>query len=530
MARDMPRLDLHLQNGVIGILQRAGYCCRSCVGLFLLLTLISALYEGAVEKYALLPGLTISSSSNASSALHYSLEVKFASTAPHQGKLPAEQSNVAKIGKGDKNRYIFSRYASFFSSGRSPHNVSGLQQSAVPEGLEFASLESLDPALSADTSSGDDPNLRNAGSDVSNEISKDQAHAPIYEEDLTTEAGRDMLDGPSTEQRHDSVEGPQEAEVKVEVAEDTLYNHALVEIPLPALKLKYVGNGTKNSSESILEEDEFLGFSSPRLLGRRALDRGAMPHMGLMVLLMLLILTGVLAGILGVVAFQHAAILGAVSYSVVNTYMGKRVNVRRALKAGFKSGIMRLIWLAILHGTIRGLQCLLCIKTIFRGALEMEQMESLILRLSLMPFSLLAPFKDKDAVNGEMAFRIGTFLILDYIFDAIAYSVYIVACWVTILEPDNSGLSALQRSWKLVKSMELQVLTIKLLEAILCGRSCRWVLQQFLGSVLSAVLISGAQIYFTVVWLILYFSARYKHDGSSSFSHGVLEDFLDKHK
>ncbi|KAJ7571182.1 hypothetical protein O6H91_01G153500 [Diphasiastrum complanatum] len=524
MAR---RLDLqHDREGVMGVLERAAFCCRSFVGLFLLLTLISALYECAVEKYAFVPGVTISASDAKSS-----LDFKFFSRASLKDSLPVEQLNTAKVGKvHEENRPFFPRFSSFLGfSGKNRQNVSGVQRFPVLEGIEAASLERLDPAVSADTSSNNDPNLLDAGSELNNEMSEGQAHGAIHD-DLNPEAVGNMVDRSSTDKKDRLTEEPHEAETKIEAAADTHHNHAFVETPLPALKLHYVGNSTKNYRESMLEKDEFLGFSSPRLLGRRRLDRRATPHMGLTILLMLLILTGVLAVILGVIAFQHAAVLGAISYSVVSTYMGKKIDVTKALKAVFKSGIKRLIWLAILYGTIRGLQCLIFLKTIFRGVLEMDQMESLILRLSLMPFSVLAPFRDKAAVNWEMASRIGTFLVLDYIFDGIANAVYIVACWVTIMEPENRGRSAIRRSWKLVKSMELQVITIKLLEAVLCGRSCRWVLQRFLGSFLSALLISAVQIYFTVVWLILYLSACYKQDGSSSFSHAVLEDFLDRHK
>jgi hypothetical protein len=73
-----------------------------------------------------------------------------------------------------------------------------------------------------------------------------------------------------------------------------------------------------------------------------------------------------------------------------------------------------------------------------------------------------------------------------------------------------------------------QVLPLKLLESMLCGRSARWVLQQAMGPFLSLLTVSAGQLYFDVCSLVLYFSACCKQETNPQFAHRMLEDFLDQ--
>ncbi|KAH9574900.1 hypothetical protein CY35_01G083500 [Sphagnum magellanicum] len=129
-----------------------------------------------------------------------------------------------------------------------------------------------------------------------------------------------------------------------------------------------------------------------------------------------------------------------------------------------------------------------------------------------MPFSILAPFKDADASDWGMASRIAVFVILEHVVDALASCVYITARWVTIIERDPWGFAALARACKFGHKLQSQVLPLKLLESMLCGRSARWVLQQVMGPFLSLLTVSAGQLYFYVCWLVLYFSARCKQE------------------
>lgn len=241
------------------------------------------------------------------------------------------------------------------------------------------------------------------------------------------------------------------------------------------------------------------------------------------------VIAGVLAAFCAVIMLQHAALLGTVAYSVISAYAGKQVGVISALKSGFRLGVVRLIWLAVLHGAFRDFMCLSVMKFfVGSGVLEPEKAERLVLRLSLMPFSILAPFKDVDATSLALAARIGGFVSVDYIIDATTSCIYVMACWATIMERRYWGFAAFSRGWKLVSTMQNQVIAVKLLESMLCGRSARFILSLFMGNFLSLLVVSFGQLYFIICWLVLYLSARCKQDTHPRFSLRNLERFLNR--
>ncbi|GLJ37491.1 hypothetical protein SUGI_0761680 [Cryptomeria japonica] len=289
-----------------------------------------------------------------------------------------------------------------------------------------------------------------------------------------------------------------------------------------------LGNDTQKEVTEDLEESEEVGIFAGRLFGGRGFDHpGAMPQGTGTTMLLILLLFGVMATLLVVVALQHSAVLGAVAYSVVTTYMNKRVSIRQSVRSGLRTGMWRLIWLAVLHGSLRALQCLFLMKSLFGKVLELEEMEKLVLRLSTMPFAFQAPWKDEFATDLGMSFRIGAFISLEYLIDGLAYSIYITACWVAIMERQYRGAETLHRGWNLVKSMAFQAATIKVLESVVCGRSFKWVLQQVLGHFLATLIVSFIQSYFLVLWLVFYFSARAKESQGHArqFTERDLEDF-----
>lgn len=229
--------------------------------------------------------------------------------------------------------------------------------------------------------------------------------------------------------------------------------------PLPtfSLQLRVLGKNESSDYEDTYEEKVSLGAPSARLMGGRNVDR-PVPPLGLTLLFMLGVLAGAFMAFCAVIMLQHAALLGTVAYSIVSAYMGKQVGVIRAVKSGFRLGMVRLIWLAVLHGTIRDLMCLFVMKSFVGGGiLEPEKADRLVLRLSLMPFSILAPFKDVEATSFSLAARIGGFVTVDYIIDGATSCIYVMACWATIMERQYWGFAAFSRGWRLVSSMQNQV-------------------------------------------------------------------------
>eukprot|EP00252_Welwitschia_mirabilis_P020623 TRINITY_DN5089_c0_g2_i4.p1 TRINITY_DN5089_c0_g2~~TRINITY_DN5089_c0_g2_i4.p1 ORF type:complete len:484 (+),score=81.90 TRINITY_DN5089_c0_g2_i4:302-1753(+) len=305
---------------------------------------------------------------------------------------------------------------------------------------------------------------------------------------------------------------------------------------IPQLNVRMVfplKNDTQDEVHDDFDESE-VGIFAGRLFAGRGFDRqGAMPEgTSDTVFLVLFLLLGVLATLLVVVALQHSAVLGAVTYTVVSTYMNRRVSIRRSVRSGLRTGMWRLIGIAILHGVCRALQSLFLMNFLFGKVLEAEQMQKLVFQLSIMPCPLRASWHDDYAKTLGMSIRIAAFVAFDYLFDAVTYSIYIMACWVSIVENRQKGAELFIRAWNLVKCMPFQVTTVKIIESILCGISFKWLLQQVVGHFVSMLLLSLLETFFLVLWLVLYFSARWKESQGQSrrFSVRDLEDFLERLK
>ncbi|CAM6048686.1 unnamed protein product [Sphagnum compactum] len=493
-TRERPQLR---EESVESLLMQAVRLCCVCWVPLLVLSLVSTLYGTAKDSYTLIPGLGFPSSSdmnNVSLPQHqkiYSTELSYSNISSSSQGGRVSKLHDGGLYEGSEDKGLLARYIASFLISLDEAVMESLVDSrnrmAMYEsgGVESSSVGPPLPSQSSETIS--------TGFEVS-----------------------------STMETKDGVALAQTQEARSDAIE------AMEPIPQLSLRLRILGKNESYDTETLQDEGVKIGMPSATLIGGRAVDRGALPHMGLTVLFMLGVLAGAIMTFFAVLVFQHAALLGTVAYTVVSTYVGKRVSAVQAMKAGFRTGLLRLIWLAVLHDLIRDLLGLLTIKTSFGGVMKGEAVDRLVLRLSTMPFPILAPFKDADSSGWGMASRIAVFVILDYVFDMLASCVYIMACWVTIMEREHWGFAALARACNLVTSVQNQVLSLKLLESVLCGRSARWVLQQFLGPFLSLLLVSAGQLYFYVCWLVLYFSARCKQESNPQFTHRVLEDFLDR--
>ncbi|MCO5572568.1 hypothetical protein L7F22_026324 [Adiantum nelumboides] len=520
---DRQRAALEIYE-VPGMFQQAAVSFKASLPLFITLALLSSVYETAVERSALLSGFSFSAQ-NSNFSFQFALDPK--SQASH-----SPQNAINSGGLKDNADSLLSRLLTALlpPDDQTPRHADVKQEEPVNRKEQLKHIGMSAPALSSDEGNvvvsnglqGVEHLLGSASMQSGDEemVREGQQEMDIIEESQSTyEEGGTKLDRAGWESADDDILLGQEFG-KVEDDSDDL----------PRLKIESVSNQTKKVvQESVIDAID-LTFFTGKLLGGRGLDQGALPHGGLTVLLIFLLVVVAVTAFLAIVGFQHAAVLGSVAFSVVSTHMGKRAGARQAIKSSFKSSIGRLMWLAILHATLRGLLDLFFMKTLFGGIMEMEQVETLVLRLSAAPFAILAPFIDADATSPGMAVRIGLFVGFDYLFDGVAYCIYMVACWVTIFERNYWGLGAMTRSRSLVTGMIWQALVIRLIEALVCGRTARWLLHHVIGQFAAASVICLGQMYFLVVWLIFYISARSLHDRSSHFSYRTLEDFLDRFK
>jgi len=474
----MGRLEIREVKGVGSVLKQGAHLWRMCILPICILALISAIYSFTLETYALSPSFALAQLdgnyrvSNSSSSRG---DLKSTSRANFEGGLK-------ESGSGSDDRGFVARYLAMF--------LTSLDEAVMESLAESREKMSVYDSRAADSS----------------RWKRDFSPAAY-----TTQTSEGAQAGSATTEGGSST--PSDTE------------------PLPefSLKLKILGkNESGGYEDNFYEEKVGLGAPSARLMGGRNVDR-PVPPIGLTLLFMLGVLAGGLMAFCAVIMLQHAALLGTVAYSVISAYTGKQVGVVRAVKSGFRLGMVRLIWLALLHGTVRDLMCLFIMKSfVGNGVLDAEKADRLVLRLSLMPFSILAPFKDVEATSFSLAARIGGFVVVDYIIDATTSCIYVMACWATIMERQYWGFAAFSRGWRLVFSIQHQVIAIKILESMLCGRSARFVLSLALGNFLSLLVVSVGQLYFIICWLVLYLSARCRQDTNPRFSHRVLEGFLDR--
>lgn len=505
--------------------RQAAASFKANLPLLLTLALLSSVYETAVERSALLSGFSFSSQ-NSNFSFQFALDPKSqAVQSPHNAintgglrnldtnsllsgilsaLLPPDDEAPQHVGVKQEGQ------AGFTEERKHPSPVpSNIEGNAVDSGALHGEEHIPGSSSTQAAVHGDEKIMR-------------EAQQGLGTMDAIKSSNGMELDDNGGDSEHNAVHLEEDLDDLEMVEDDT--------DTLVRLKIVITSNETRKAvQESVIDAID-LTFFTGKLLGGRGLDQGALPHGGLTILLILLLVAVAVTVFLAIVGFQHAAVLGSVAYSVVSTHMGKRASARQAIKSSLKSSIGRLMWLAILHATLRGLQSLFFMKTLFGGIMEMEQVELLVLRLSAAPFAFFAPFTDADATNFGMAVRIGLFVGFDYLFDGVAYCIYMVACWVTIMERNYWGLGAVTRSCNLVKGMEWQALVIRLIEAVVCGRTARFLLQLVIGQFAAASIICIGQMYFLVLWLIFYMSARSLHDRPSQFSYRTLEDFLDRFK
>ncbi|KAH6558500.1 hypothetical protein KP509_1Z060900 [Ceratopteris richardii] len=303
------------------------------------------------------------------------------------------------------------------------------------------------------------------------------------------------------------------------------------------LKIENISNMTSNSMQTSDRRDPIAVTMFPGELNpRRRSSRGTIVLVRLLsavacILLavgfIILIAGLLLAVILLPACFQAAAIQRSVAYIVISNLMGRRANARKMLKSGFKCRIPSFILLAIMLGVAKVLHEFFFSK-IFLLGIEQEKIQRLNPSNSVNLLRLLATFNNVGEINFWVMLRIGLFVVCEYLIDALAYCIYMVACWVIIMETNFWGLGAVKRSFHLTKGMVRHALVIHAIEGIVCGDTCHWLLQFVIGQFGARLLISVFGMYFWVLWLIFYISARFKHDNSFQFSHRTFEEFLDR--
>eukprot|EP01018_Ginkgo_biloba_P030376 Gb_12816 [translate_table: standard] len=488
----MARAELRLQS-LPQLLKQAAVSYKASIWIFLTIALLSSLYETAIENATDLSGFSFNLP-NANYSIEFDLHGKTNSRTPVDNK-----GNETNPGEVDS---VLGRFLTALLAPISAQEANTPIKELVQQKKEQISDNQVEILVRDGSVHTDSQEFAHNEIKYGNQLFKsneDKLKQPNEIENESNMAQNKRLD--ETESAHneksnksDSVyhadnekpnalEGaqdgkPNELENESKSTHDAIrYGDGIIQPPLAGSwkMVNRFGNETKTKNGQRLQKPQARTASSKGAFNRGAIPSGVREGTLLLILLVILAISMV---ILLVLTFQSAAVIGVVAYAVASTHMGKRTSVKQSLRSALRFDIWRLMWFAILVGTLHEIQTQFLTKILFGEVMAKDQIEKLVNRLSLMPFAVLAPLKDDCAVNIGMSLRIGAFVIFQYLFDWLVYSTYIVGCWVSIMEKQYSGREALNRGWNLLKSMAFQAVTIKILESVLCGRSFSWMLNK----------------------------------------------------
>ncbi|KAL5229597.1 hypothetical protein ABZP36_028373 [Zizania latifolia] len=246
--------------------------------------------------------------------------------------------------------------------------------------------------------------------------------------------------------------------------------------------------------------------TSPRGGELRLLDLTRRDAAAIINLLALLSSVHVLA-IFGYIA-SHSTALGVVFASVAGRHLQGHQR-RRFHFSGIALGAKRLTGFAFLRWATRdAIVQMLCL-WFFSEVHDQAQLFRLFVVTKLMPFSASVNPWLAAAIAGS---DLDGFFIAWALLDAIVSVLFTVVPWVVVMDHDPRlhGRNAVKEGCYLVSLMATDATLIKCWETVVCGSMGRLAMVAFGGKVLGEFLHSIAEVYFMVVWLMFYFSARCK--------------------
>ncbi|XP_006662443.3 uncharacterized protein LOC102717187, partial [Oryza brachyantha] len=246
--------------------------------------------------------------------------------------------------------------------------------------------------------------------------------------------------------------------------------------------------------------------ASPRGGELRLLDLTRRDAAAIINLLAMLSSVHVLA-ILGYIAV-HSAALGTVFASVAGRHL--QGQQRRWFHfSGIALGAKRLTGFAFLRWATRdAIVQMLCL-WFFSEVHDQAQLFRLFVVAKLMPFSASVNPWLAAAVAGP---ELDGFFIAWALLDAIVSVLFTVVPWVVVMDrdPRPPGRNTVKEGCYLISLMATDATLIKCWETVVCGSMGRVAMVAFGGKILGGFLHSIAEVYFMVVWLMFYFSARCK--------------------
>uniref|UniRef100_A0A0E0EYY0 Uncharacterized protein n=1 Tax=Oryza meridionalis TaxID=40149 RepID=A0A0E0EYY0_9ORYZ len=211
--------------------------------------------------------------------------------------------------------------------------------------------------------------------------------------------------------------------------------------------------------------------------------------------------------ILGYIAV-HSVALGTVFASVAGQHLQGRPR-RWFHFSGMAFGVRRLTGFAFLRWATRDAMVQMLCLWFFSEVHDQAQLFRLFVVAKLMPFSA--------SVNPWLAATVGGpeldgFFIAWALLDAVVSVLFTMVPWVVVMDrdPRPPGRNAVKEGCYLVSLMATDATLIKCWQTVVCGSMGQLAMVTLGGKVLGGFLHSIAEVYFMVVWLMFYFSARCK--------------------
>lgn len=199
-------------------------------------------------------------------------------------------------------------------------------------------------------------------------------------------------------------------------------------------------------------------------------------------------------------------------------------SLTHALWYGARLGVRRLIGFVFLKWAIRdALVQLLCI-WFFANVEDQNKLFKLFIKVKLMPFSLTVLSGNEDAELPGFLFVWG---LLDF-----AVSMFLVLVpWIVVVDDiRRTGQEVVKEGVFLVTLVTRQSMWIKCLQMALSGRLGRLLFSAFAGRRYAMWAQAMLEVYFMVVWLVIYLEARRKDCelGGRRFGREELERCVDR--
>ncbi|XP_071700210.1 uncharacterized protein [Rutidosis leptorrhynchoides] len=220
--------------------------------------------------------------------------------------------------------------------------------------------------------------------------------------------------------------------------------------------------------------------------------------------------------ILGFVV-TNSWVQGVVFVLVINDFLKSQKSFFKTFWKGATLGSIRLSGFVVMRWIVRDALTQLLGVWFFGEIEDQYSMFKIFVRLKFMPYTIASPW-----VKG-FDMEIYWFLISWFLLDVLLSFVFAVDACVIMVDPRKTGKEVVKEGFRLLSLMIHTAINLKCFESIVCGPFARHILTFVFGKMFASVVQSFMEVYFSVAWLLYYFSVRSIEAGSGGAPFGKRE-------